>query len=349
MTRQPKPPLHSATLQAITHSHQFGSMSIENERRTLYVVILTALTMIAEVIFGYLTGSMALLADGWHMGTHTLALGISYAAYVLARRFSQSTLFAFGTGKFGVLAGYSSALFLGSAAVLMIWQSIMRFVHPVEIAFNQAILVTSIGLAVNLVSIRILHGGGEHGHEHEHEHDYDNGESGKHGREHDHSFRAAYLHVIADALTSVFALVALTAGKYAGWVALDPIVGVLGGIMICRWALQLIKSTALILLDGGIERAMSDTIRQTIESDGDSRVADLHVWRVGSVDAAAIVSVVTGEARSPSDYTRRLTTLPNLQHITVEVHSCRDEDCHTHCICGSDKEHPDNSIRADSR
>ncbi len=152
--------------------------------------------------------------------------------------------------------------------------------------------------------------------------------------------------MIADALTSVFALVALTAGKYAGWVALDPIVGILGGTMICRWALQLIKSTALILLDGGIERSMSDTIRQAIESDGDSRVADLHVWRVGSVDAAAIVSVVTGEARSPSDYTHRLTTLPHLQHITVEVHSCRDEDCHSHCICGSDEEHPDNSVRA---
>lgn len=336
------PPLHTATVRAITHSHDFSTMSLSNERKTLRVVILTAITMIAEIVFGYLTGSMALLADGWHMGTHALALGISYTAYILARKYSTSSRFSFGTGKFGVLAGYSSALFLGTAAILMIWQSIMRFIHPVDIAFTQAIWVTSIGLAVNLASIRILHGS-SHAHEHDCEH--------AHGKESekDYSFRAAYVHVIADALTSVFALVALIAGKFAGWRVLDPIVGILGGIMICRWAWQLIASSALILLDGGIEKAMSERIRSTIESDGDSRVADLHVWRVGSTDTAAIVSVVTGEARTAHEYSTRLEGIDNLQHLTVEVHLCQDKDCHAQYNSGSYSDSLTNSSRADSQ
>ncbi|MBU1023206.1 CDF family Co(II)/Ni(II) efflux transporter DmeF, partial [bacterium] len=238
--------MHDNFARNYSHSHITGVARPVNERRTLQVVILTLVTMVAEISAGYITGSMALLADGWHMGTHAFALGISFSAYVLARRHADSPSFSFGTGKFGVLAGYSSALFLGAAALFMIYQSIFRFVHPVNIAFNEAIFVAVIGLIVNIVSILILQDR-EHHHHHEHNHEHDN----KHNHSHhqDHNYRAAYLHVIADALTSLLAITALLLGKFYGLIFMDPVMGIVGGVMICRWSYHLIRATAFILVD----------------------------------------------------------------------------------------------------
>jgi cation diffusion facilitator family transporter len=276
-----------------------------NETKTLRVVILTLATMVIEVAAGYLTGSMALLADGWHMGTHAFALGITWFAYILARKHAQSPVFSFGTGKFGILAGYTSALFLGVAALSMLYQSAERLIFPVAIAFNEAIVVAVLGLVVNAASIAIMHG---HGHGHDH------------GHQHDHSFRAAYLHVIADALTSVLAIAALLTGKYLGWTFLDPIMGVVGGLLILRWAWSLLKQTGHILLDGSAPEDLQGQIRTALEEDDDSLVTDLRVWYLGSHDLAAMANIETGRALSPADYRRRLEKIHGLHHITVEVH-----------------------------
>lgn len=327
---------HALTVARFAHSHESSDISTANERRTLLVVLLTGTTMTVEIIAGHWTGSMALLADGWHMGTHSFALGISYAAYLLARKYRHSEAFSFGTGKFGVLAGYTSAVFLAIAAIWMMAESVLRLINPVSIAFAEAIWVTVGGLAVNLASVLILHQGGhdhdhghghdEHGHGHGHEspHDHPHADAGHH---HDHNYRAAYLHVIADTLTSVFALVALLAGRFLGWTFLDPVMGIVGGLLISRWAYLLIKGTGLILLDGGADVAIRNKARELIEADNESRVADLHLWRVGSKDVALIVSVVTGTGRQAVEYQSRLKGLPGLAHVSVEVHSCDDPDC----------------------
>jgi cation diffusion facilitator family transporter len=270
---------------------------------------------------------MALLADGWHMGTHAFALGISYVAYLLARKHNASDYFSFGTGKFGVLAGYTSAMFLALAALWMIFESALRLVNPVKIAFAEAIGVTLVGLTVNLVSVLILHQSDHHPHD-PHDHPLDHAHDHHDGHDHhDHNYRAAYLHVIADTLTSVFALTALLAGRYLGWAFLDPVMGIVGGLLISRWAYQLIKVTAAILLDGGVAAATKARARELIEADRESRVADLHLWRVGSKEMALIVSVVTGTSRRAEEYQGRLSALPHLAHISVEVHPCDDPDC----------------------
>jgi len=283
--------------------------------------LLTGITMGVEIVAGHLTGSMALLADGWHMGTHAFALGISYAAYLLARKYDGSDYFSFGTGKFGVLAGYTSALFLALAAAWMMFESAVRIVNPVEIAFAEAIWVTLIGLAVNLVSVLILHRSG-HDPKHDHNHEHHDEETHQ-----DHNYRAAYLHVIADTLTSVFALTALLAGRFLGLAFLDPVMGIVGGLLISRWAYQLIKVTGAILLDGGVASDIKSRVRALIESDNESQVADLHLWRVGSKGTALIVSVVTGHGRRAEEYQDRLKSLPHLVHVSIEVHPCDDPDC----------------------
>jgi len=320
--------LHEKTVIKYTKINESGMVSKKNEMRTLYVIILTFVTMFAEISFGYFTGSMALLADGWHMGTHVLALGISYSAYILARRHSGSGQFTFGTGKFNVLAGYTSALFLGLAAVWMIYESIVRLMSPVQIAFGEAMLVTAIGLVVNVASIFILHQSGEdhhhHGHDHGHSCGHDHGHS--HGHE-DHGYKAAYMHVIADAMTSVFALVALFSGRYFGWAFLDPVMGIVGGLVISKWAYGLLKSTGAILLDAGVSNDTKKEIRNLIESDGESKVANLFVWNVSSSEMAVVVSVVTGAGREADEYMERLEKIENATHVSVEVHKCDDRYC----------------------
>jgi cation diffusion facilitator family transporter len=347
--------MHDRHLDRYMHTHDLGQPSAANERRTLWVFGLTTMTMVVEIVAGYLTGSMALLADGWHMGTHAFALGISLSAYWLARRYARSPAFAFGTGKFGVLAGYTSALFLGAAALAMMWESVARLLSPVRIAFDQAIVVAVVGLAVNAASIIILHHRrrgpgrvtaapeadahtrhGEHAHPHPHpqgveaaghsDHDHGHGHDDHSG--HDHNYRSAYLHVVADALTSAFAIVALLSGRFLGWAFMDPVMGVVGGIMVCRWTWHLLCGTALVLLDGGVDQTTTEAIRMAVEADGDSRVADLHVWRVSSHDLVGALSVVSGTGLTSGEYQTRLAGIPRLQHLTIEVQPCQSErDC----------------------
>jgi len=314
--------LHPKTVERHAHPHDTGKVDPANERRTRLVVLLTGVTMVIEVVAGLLTGSMALLADGWHMGTHTFALGISLVAYLLARRHTESEFFSFGTGKFSVLAGYTSALFLGAAALWMIVESVSRFIHPVLIAYNEAIIVTTGGLIVNLVSVLILHRTGDEGHTHNHH--KDNGH--KHGHR-DYNYRAAYLHVLADTLTSFLAIIALLSGRFLGWAFMDPVMGIVGGLLIIRWAYGLVHGTAFILLDGGVAADTRREVRRIVESDGESRVVDLHVWRVGSSDLAVIVSLVTGRGRVAEEYLRRLSAIGHLSHVSVEVHPCEDVNC----------------------
>ena len=308
--------MHEKMLKQIRHEHDFHGVTQENEKKTLQVIVLTGLTMCGEIIAGVLTGSMALLADGWHMGTHAFALGITYFAYIMARRFSVSSKFGFGTGKFGILSAYTSALFLGGTAIYMMVESVGRFIHPVSIAFDAAILVAIVGLAVNGLSIWMLHGKGEHHHNHDHDHHH-----------HDHNLRAAYLHVVADALTSVLAIVALVTGKYFGWVFLDPVMGIVGGVLIAKWAWGLLRSSAFILLDGNDNKDIHAAVVKAIQSDGDSVVGDLHIWPLNSNDYAATITVVTKESRAPSDYSTRLSEISRLKHTTIEIHNCTDQFC----------------------
>lgn len=310
------------------HSHAVNEGSSGDEKRTLYVVILTLVMMIVEIGSGLYTGSMALLADGWHMGTHAFALGISYAAFVLARKHASSGIFSFGTGKFGVLAGYTSSLLLGAAAAWMIYESILRLLNPVSIAFGEAIGVAVLGLIVNAASMGIL-GHHDHGHSHGHEHDEHEHHHDEHDHEHehDHNYKAAYLHVFADALTSVFAIVALLAGLYLGWTVLDPVMGIVGGLVIARWAWGLFKETAFILLDKNADEELRKEISDLIESDGDSRIADLHVWHVGSNKVSSIVTVISGRGLQAEEYKARLAEVHELVHASVEVYQCKDPAC----------------------
>lgn len=311
--------MHVDTINQIKHEHHFDGVDKANEKRTLKVIVLTGITMCVEIIAGVLTGSMALLADGMHMGTHAFALGITYFAYVMARRFSGSTKFGFGTGKFGILSGYTSALFLGGTALYMIVESFRRFFKPVPIAFNEAILVAIVGLAVNVLSIWMLRGieTNHHGHSHD---DNDH-------HHHDHNLQAAYLHVLADALTSVLAIVALVSGKFLGWSFLDPAMGIVGGVMIARWAWGLLRSSAFILLDGSGDKDIRDAVVKAIESDGDSHVGDLHIWPLNSNALAAAITVVTKENRNPPEYRSRLEHIAKLQHTTIEIHKCTNQLC----------------------
>ena len=324
--------LHENAARELAHDHEFIGSTEGNEKKALKVIWLTAATMIGEVIAGMLTGSMALLADGWHMATHALALGVTYFAYVMARRYSGAARFSLGTGKFGVLAAYTSALFLGATAAVMVIESVDRFFNPLSIAFNEAIVVAVIGLAVNLFSIRLL-GDGDHGHHHDHNHGDHDHHHGDHDHDHNHSpsrdqnLRAAYLHVAADALTSVLAIIALLSGKYLGWGFLDPVMGLVGAGLIFRWAWGLARSSALVLVDGMADDNLGRAVVEAIESDRDSRVVDLHVWPLGSDGAAASVSVVSGERRRAGEYHRRLSGIDNLKHVVVEPHQCRDESC----------------------
>ena len=314
--------MHQATVEKLTHSHARMKDYSANESRTLVVVLLTTITMIVEIVAGYWTGSMALLADGWHMGTHTLALGLSYVAYRFAHYYEESGRFSFGTGKMGVLAGYTSALFLGSAAIWMISESIGRIINPVSIAYSEAIGITFIGLVVNLASVLILNSSkSDHHHQ---SHDDINAH-----HHHDHNYRAAYLHVIADSLTSFLALIALFSGRYFGWTFLDPMMGIVGGILICRWAYTLLKSTSSILLDGEKGEEIRNQIYDLIESDEDSRIIDLHIWHIGSNEIACIASIVTSQNLTAEDYKARISKSFNFHHISVEVHFCRSEsrDC----------------------
>ena len=291
-----------------THSHDYlGHAHARNERRTRWVVLLSAVMMVAEIAVGTISGSMALIADGWHMATHTLALGMSAVAYWLARRWSQDPRYSFGTGKLGSLAGFASALGLAAVAVGIAIESATRFFEPRSVAYGEAMLVAVIGLVVNLVSAALLgHGHDEHGHEHGHEHHH-----------HDHNLRSAYFHVLADALTSVLAIAALAAGMFLGWSFLDPAVGMVGAVIILNWSFGLIRDTSGVLLDRVPDEAFCEGMRARIESPGDVRIDDFHVWQVGPGRYAAIVSL-SGPV-SGAEVRRRIGSDPRLAHVTVEI------------------------------
>ena len=293
------------------HEHVFlGSSHEENARRTLWVVLLTLVMMVAEIAAGYLTGSMALLADGFHMATHAGALGIAAAAYAYAKRHARSPRFSFGTGKVGDLGGFASALILALVSLGIAVESVMRLLEPAEVQFGTATLIAIVGLVVNIVSALLL--GHGHSHDHDHDHDHDHHHSG-----HDNNLQSAYVHVLADALTSVLAIAALLAGRYLGWVWLDPVMGIVGAIVIARWAWSLMGVTAGVLLDQTDEHVAAE-IRELIEQAGDARITDLHVWRVGPEAHAAIVSVVGSSTTDADGIRERLKPVHEVSHLTVE-------------------------------
>ena len=308
--------MHTHSLDHWRHDHVFlGARHAHNERRTWFVVALTLVMMAGEIAAGSLFGSMALLADGWHMATHAAALGIAGAAYLFARRHAHDASFTFGTGKFGDLAAFSSALILAIIAIQVAFESTERLLHPVSIAYGEAIAVAVLGLAVNVISAWLLrddHHHHEHGHDHGHHHHHDN------------NLRAAYIHVVADAATSVLAIAALATSMHFGWTWADPVVGIVGAAVIASWAVGLIRSSGAVLLDVNNDGRMEATIRARLETRGD-RVTDLHLWQLGPGHRAAVVSLVSDDPLPPSRYKRRLSGLHGLSHVTVEVERCMHE------------------------
>lgn len=307
--------MHTHSLERWQHPHTFlGPSHHRNERRTLAVMALTGVMMVAEIAAGTYFGSMALLADGWHMGTHLGALAITTLAYVLARRHRNSGAYTFGTGKFGDLAGFSSALILALISLLIGAESLTRLARPVVISYDSAIAVAAIGLAVNLISALLLR---------EAPHAHPEGRAAGHGPgHHDHNLRSAFLHVSADALTSVLAIGALLAGRGLGWAWMDPAMGIAGATVIAVWAYGLLRDSSRVLLDREADPAVAHHIRADVEAQGGDRVADLHLWRVGPGHFAAIVTVVTHQARTPDYYKALLKHHRELSHVTVEVQPC---------------------------
>ena len=291
----------------------FGQDQVKpGERRTLLVLIITAITMVVEVTAGLWFGSMALLADGLHMGSHAVAMGVSVCAYMYARRYAGDYRFSFGTGKVNSLAAFASAVLLGAFALIMAVESTMRFISPVTIDFNKALVVAVLGLVVNGISMMLLgHDHNDPVHEHEHGHD--------HHHQHDHNLRAAYLHVLADALTSVFAIVALLAGKFlgAGW--MDPLMGLVGAALVTRWSVILLRESSQILLDKQLSEQQLTELRAAIETQGKDRISDLHVWRIGPGIHAAEFVVVSSDPKSPEEYRQRIPSKMSIVHSSIEV------------------------------
>jgi cation diffusion facilitator family transporter len=308
--------MHSSTLHQWQHQHSFKVESPQGERRTKLVILITVVMMAVEISAGYMFGSMALLADGWHMGTHAAALSITVFAYIYARRHADNPKYSFSTGKVGVLGGFASAVVLGVIAILMGGESLKRFFLPVAIQFNEAIWVAVIGLVINLVCAYLLHAKHSHdpGHNHENHH-------------HDHNLRAAYLHVLADALTSFLAIFALLTGKHFGWVWMDPGMGLVGALVITRWSYGLLRDTSRILLDREVNSELSAKIRSTIEADADNLVADLHVWQVSPQYLSIILTVVTHFPKAPDHYKKLLKDITGNAHISVEVHEGPGDPC----------------------
>ena len=294
----------------------------DREKSARWVVALTMGMMIVELLAGYATHSMALTADGWHMATHAGALGLSAAAYWFARSRARDRAFAFGTGKVHALAGYTSAIILMVVALSMIVESLRRFVQPETIHFREALPVAIVGLLVNLASIKLLddeHGHDEHGHD---EHGHDEAHDHDDHRHHDHNHRAAYMHVVADALTSVLAIVALLLGRYLGWTVFDPIMGIVGGAVVLKWGVGLCRSAGRQLVDATSSARLEDKARQVLEAIDDVRVADLHIWEVAPGRRGCVVAIHTASPREAAFYRDVLNAMDGFAHLTIEVHRC---------------------------
>ncbi len=307
--------MHEHTVKRWEHDHDFTTKNSRGERRTQFVLVITAITMVAEIVAGSVYGSMALLADGWHMGTHVAAFVISIFAYRYTRRYADSPVYTFGTGKVNVLGGFASAVALAVVALVMVTESLQRVINPQAIHFNEAIAVAILGLMVNVVSAFLLRGGHDHATSPDSDH------------HHDHNLTAAYVHVLADALTSLLAIIALFSGKFLGWNQLDPIMGIVGAVIITRWSFGLITQTAPILLDASIGNEKQDRIREAVEQDSDTKISDLHVWKVGANHYAAIISLVTHFPKKAEHYKKLVSEFSELSHLTIEVNECREEFC----------------------
>jgi cation diffusion facilitator family transporter len=307
--------MHAHSIDEWRHEHVFLGVHHErNERRSWAVVALCATMMTAEIVGGLLWGSMALVADGLHMSTHAAALVIAALAYAYARRHARDERFAFGTGKLGDLAAFASAIVLAMIALLIGYESIGRLFQPVAIAFDEAIPLAALGLGVNLVSAWLLRE--DHGHRAAAAHESNN-------RHHaDHNLRAAYLHVAADAAVSLLALFGLSAGRVLGWVWMDPVMGIVGALVIANWSWNLVRSAGAVLLDMQTEAGLAREIARRLEAEGGDRIADLHIWRVGPGHNAAVVSLVSDRPVAPAAYKTRLAGIAGLSHVTIEVQRC---------------------------
>jgi len=330
--------MHAYTLERWRHSHDFNLDSGAAERSTSRVIALTAVTMLIEIVAGAWLGSMALLADGWHMATHVAAFGITLFAYRYARRHADNPRYSFGTGKVSSLGAFASAVALAVVAMMMAVESVMRLFEPHAIRYEEAIWVAVLGLVVNLVcGVMLARAGQGHGATHGHDHGHDHG----HGqrtetapptstpRPRDRNLHAAYVHVLADALTSVLAIFALLAGKLLGWAVLDPLIGLVGAAIIARWAWGLVGDSSEILLDAVADAGIQAALVEAIETDADNRVADVHVWQIGIERYAAEVALVTHRPRPPEHYKGLLDGIPGLSHVLVEVNPCQDQVCAT--------------------
>jgi len=315
--------MHSRNLSPWQHDHSFGQeLKRPGELRTLLVIAITTLMMVVELLAGVVFGSMALLADGLHMASHAVALGITAFAYVYARRNARNRRFSFGTGKVNALGGFTGAVLLAVFALMMAVESLVRLLNPVAIVFNQAIAVALLGLLVNGVSALIL-GVGDHDHAHDsesrHDHDHDH-------HHQDHNLASAYLHVLADALTSILAIVALLAAKYFGLIWMDPLMGIVGAVLVARWSLGLLRVTSEVLLDRQAPSQLRQQVRAAMESDNDSTVTDLHVWSIGPAIYSAQISLVAHQPSTPEEYKARIPRHLGLVHVAVEVHEYQASD-----------------------
>lgn len=318
--------MHTRSLEKWRHDHRFAQdIRKSGEWRTFVVMMITLVMMVAEIIAGMVFGSMALLADGLHMGSHAFALAITVFAYVYARKNAENPTFSFGTGKVNSLGGYTSAVLLGGFAVTMIWSSVDRLIHPVEIVFDWAIAVAVIGLVVNVICAFMLN---DDDHHHDHGAAHDHSHADKH---HDLNLRSAYMHVIADALTSVLAIAALLVGKYFGAVWLDPCMGLVGAGLILSWAWGLVRQSSAHLLDHQAPKALQSAVIEAIQSVDDARVFDLHVWVIAPSQYAAIIGIVSEQPLTPNEYKARVPKALNITHMTVEVQRCPGSDDGSAC------------------
>jgi cation diffusion facilitator family transporter len=305
--------MHMHSIEDFRHAHVFlGHAHERNERKTWTVIAICAAMMVAEIVGGLWFGSVALIADGLHMSTHAAALLIAALAYTYSRRYARDDRFVFGTGKLGDLAAFTSAIALGMIALLIGYESLSRFFSPVPIAFNQAIPIAIVGLGVNLLSAFLLREDHDHDHAHSHDHDHHN---------RDHNLRAAFVHVMADAVVSVLVIIGLVAGRQFGWIWMDPLMGLIATAVILSWSWSLVRAAGGVLLDVSPDQALSVKIVERLEKRGD-KISDLHLWRVGPGHMAAIISVVSDHPETSSAYKKRLADLPSLSHVTIEVERC---------------------------
>ncbi len=332
--------MHEHQLHNWRHPHDFGRINRKGETRTKWVLLLTFTTMLVEIAAGMQFHSMALLADGWHMATHVVAFLIAIFAYRYSRLHESDETFAFSPAKASVLGGFASSIALGMVALMMVAESAKRLALPENIQFDEAIIVAVVGLVVNLLSVLLLSDHHDHHAQqkplahtarkhkaHDHAHDSHALEHHDHHHHRDHNLVAAYMHVLADALTSVLAIIALLAGKYYGWNWLDIVMGFVGAVVILVWARGLIKETAPVLLDQSVDQHYKQAIQDTLEQDGECLVSDLHIWRLGVSHHAAIIGIVTRFPKPPNHYKTMLANFIQLDHITIEVNGCVGDDC----------------------